>query len=138
MAQLQLKSKNPMTFTRLMRLGQVAHTQGDHRSAFEYWSQAAILQPEDEQVWTALMWVLERDEDRKVCLRNLLAINPNNIQARDMLDDLIGETQPQTDNLITPEPEPKQRIDILRVLVLGAIYGIGSSISIVLLQILLS
>jgi hypothetical protein len=98
------KHKNQMSFARLMRLGQVAHAQGDSKQAHDYWQQAAIHEPDNEQVWTALMWVLETDEDRKVCLKNILTISPNNLQAQEMLDELIGDTQ--ADERVEPDIEP--------------------------------
>jgi hypothetical protein len=103
MNQLRSDTKNPVSFARLMRLGQVAHAQGDNKSAHQYWRQAALLEPDNEQVWTALMWVVESDDDRKVCLKNILAINPQNLRAQTLLDELLGETKP--DGRIKTEPE---------------------------------
>ena len=93
-----------LSFPRLMRLGQIAHSQGDLKQAHDYWRKAAVLEPTNEEVWTALMWVLESDEDRKVCLKNILSINPQNLQAQEMLDELIGDTQ--ADERIVPDIEP--------------------------------
>ncbi|MEM9955678.1 MAG: hypothetical protein AAF846_29025 [Chloroflexota bacterium] len=127
-----------MTFDRLMRLGQVAHSEGDDKTAHEFWQQAAMLQPDNEQVWTALMWVIDNDEDRKVCLKNILTINPSNIQAQRMLDDLIGETQPQTDPIIADVTPSNPKIYVTRVLVLGTIFGVGIATIIILLQLLIA
>src|SRR5689334_17538172 len=93
MSQTRSETKNPVSFARLMRLGQVAHAQGDGKSAHDYWRQAAMIEPDNEQVWTALMWVLDGEEDKKVCLRNILAINPQNLRAQAMLDELLGDTK---------------------------------------------
>ena len=93
MSQTRTETQNPVSFARLMRLGQVAHAQGDSKAAHDYWRQAAMIEPDNEQVWTALMWVLDGDEDRKVCLRNILAINPQNFRAQAMLDELLGDTK---------------------------------------------
>ncbi|MGJ3239909.1 MAG: tetratricopeptide repeat protein [Anaerolineae bacterium] len=133
-------TRNPMTFSRLMRLGQVAHAQGDDRAAHHYWQQAAMLEPANEQVWTALMWVIDDDEDRKVCLRNILAINPDNTQAQAMLDELIGETQPQMRDLSALQITSSTRtgVDFVRVLVLGSVLGFGMSIIILLTQMLIT
>ena len=140
MAQTRNETRTPMTFARLMRLGQVSHAQGDNRSAHDYWQHAAMLEPDNEQVWTALMWVLEDDEDRKVCLKNILTINPDNIHAKQMLDDLIGDTQPQQETRIIADVEPDARpgIDYVRVIVLTIVYSIGISIIIILSQILIA
>jgi hypothetical protein len=104
MNQTRSDTQNPVSFARLMRLGQVAHAQGDNKSAHHYWRQAAMMEPDSEQVWTALMWVVDGDEDRKVCLKNILAINPQNLRAQTMLDELLGETKP--DERVKTEPEP--------------------------------
>jgi hypothetical protein len=141
MAQTRKNTHNPITFARLMRLGQVAHAQGDNRSAHEYWQKAAMIEPDNEQVWTALMWVLNDDEDRKVCLKNILTINPNNMQAKQMLDNLIGDTQPQMQEkkiIADVDPHAPQGIDFVRIIVLASIFGAGASIIIILLQMLLA
>ena len=121
-----------------MRLGQVAHAQGDKQTAHDYWQHAAMLEPDNEQVWTALMWVLEEEEDRKVCLKNILIINPDNMHAKQMLDELIGDTQPQQEARIIADvdPEPARDVDFVRVIALGSIFGVGIAIITVLLQIL--
>jgi hypothetical protein len=93
MSQTRSEIQNPVSFARLMRLGQVAHAQGDSRAAHDYWRQAAMIEPDNEQVWTALMWVLDGEDDKKVCLRNILAINPQNLRAQAMLDELLGDTK---------------------------------------------
>jgi hypothetical protein len=103
MSQIRSETQNPVSFARLMRLGQVAHAQGDSKGAHEFWRQAAMLEPDNEQVWTALMWVVEGDEDRQVCLKNILAINPRNLRAQAMLDELLGDTKP--DERVKHEPE---------------------------------
>ncbi len=140
MAYIRTKTTTPLTFDRLMRLGQVAHAQGDDKTAHSYWQQAAMLEPNNEQVWTALMWVIDNDADRRVCLTNILTINPANVQAQGMLDDLIGETQPQEERRIiadvTPTKTPK--LNIIRVLALGSIFGIGVAIIAILLQLLIA
>lgn len=141
MAQSRSKTRKPMTFSRLMRLGQVAHSEGDKRSAHAYWQKAAMLEPDNEQVWTALMWVIDDDEDRIICLKNIMALNPDNLQAREMLDNLIGETQPQTEEkeiIADVAPEEKRGIDHLRVVLLGSILGTGTAISLSLLQMIFS
>src|SRR5512145_1640430 len=46
----------------------------------------------NEQVWLWLTSVVEQDEDREVCLENVLALNPNNIVARKGLEALRSGT----------------------------------------------
>lgn len=138
MAQIRSETRKPMTFARLMRLGQVAHAQGDNRTAHNYWQHAAMLEPDNEQVWTALMWVLDEADDRKVCLINILIINPDNMNAKQLLDELIGDTQPRQETTIIADIDmnASSGIDLVRIIVLGSIFGTGIAIIILLLQIL--
>ena len=69
-------------FSELMEAGRAAYNQGNRRKAHDIWREAATLDPYNEQVWLALLDVLENEEDRVVCLQNIIAINPMNIQAR--------------------------------------------------------
>ncbi len=55
------------------------------RAAHNIWRQAAVTNPYDERVWTSLMDVLIYDDDREVCLENIIAINPLNTEARRQL-----------------------------------------------------
>lgn len=99
------------SFARLMRLGTVSHAQGDYKQAHHYWREAAMLQPENEQVWLALLQVLDSDADRRVCLQNILALNPNNQRAQEQLTALDqepeGEAAPLPD--VTPREDMQQR-----------------------------
>lgn len=81
-------------FARLMRLGQVSFAEGNRRQAHRFWRRAAMINPTDEQVWVALLNVLEDPEDRRVCLQNIVAINPNNPQAQQQLNDFFDDTVP--------------------------------------------
>lgn len=72
-------------FRELMQAGQMAFAAGKHQLAHDIWREAAMLDPYNEQVWLALLDVLESDEDREVCLHNILAINPTNVHARHQL-----------------------------------------------------
>lgn len=69
----------------LLAKGERAFQRGDRRRAHQAWRAAAIVAPYDERVWLALLRVLETDADRLVCLRNLVAINPLNADARRLL-----------------------------------------------------
>jgi hypothetical protein len=93
MTQLRRTTNNPVAFKRLMRLGNVAYAEGDYKQAHDSWQQAAMMQPDNEEVWLALLRVLNTVDDRRVCLRNILTINPNNKSAQALLDELIGDTQ---------------------------------------------
>lgn len=80
-------------FSRLMESGRLAFTQGNRRRAHDLWREAATIDPYSEQVWLALLDVLDSDDDRVVCLQNIVAINPMNIQARRELRAQGAKTQ---------------------------------------------
>jgi 2,3-bisphosphoglycerate-independent phosphoglycerate mutase len=69
-------------FNGLMHAGKEAFDKGNRKLAHDLWREAASLNPYDEQVWLALFRVLDNDEDRIVCLENIIAINPLNVKAR--------------------------------------------------------
>ena len=69
----------------LLQAGKRAFEDGNPRLAHDIWREAATVDPYDERVWMALMRVLETQEDKRVCLENILAINPLNAKARRQL-----------------------------------------------------
>lgn len=69
----------------LLTKGERAFQRGDHRRAHDAWRAAAALAPYDERVWIALLRVLETDADRRVCLQNIVALNPLNADAQRLL-----------------------------------------------------
>jgi tetratricopeptide (TPR) repeat protein len=66
-----------------------ARNSGDHQAALALLREAVARDPEQEAVWLALLDVMDRPEDRRVCLENIIAINPKNLDARRMLQALI-------------------------------------------------
>jgi hypothetical protein len=65
-----------------MAAGRNAFKEGKRQLAHDLWREAATVEPYDEKVWLMLFRVLDNDEDRIVCLENIIAINPMNVQAR--------------------------------------------------------
>ena len=76
-----------------MQAGRVAYTAGKRRMAHDLWREAANIDPYNEQVWLALLDVVEADADKRVCLQNILAINPLNVQARRQLGKIEAHKQ---------------------------------------------
>jgi hypothetical protein len=70
---------------RLLALGYAALRSGDKRSAHDRWREAAETDPYNERVWVSLLNVLSERDDRRVCLENIVAINPYNADARRQL-----------------------------------------------------
>jgi hypothetical protein len=69
----------------LLQAGKRAFTEGNVRLAHDLWREAATVDPYDERVWLALLRVLNSPEDKRVCLENILSINPLNAKARRQL-----------------------------------------------------
>jgi hypothetical protein len=96
------------TLEDLLAAGREAYSQGDKHAAHELWRMAAVANPYDERVWTALMDVLTRDDDREVCLENIIAINPLNPDARRQLR-AIKRSQQEDTTLSAAELESASR-----------------------------
>ncbi len=91
-------------FDELMQAGAQALEAGDRRAAHDHWREAATIDPYSEQVWLSLLRVLDDEEDRHVCLENIIAINPLNVQARR----LLHRQSPDTSNPAIPVVTPAQ------------------------------
>lgn len=93
--------------SRLLRLGQLAAQEGDRRLARRLLKHAAMLAPTNEAVWLALLPLLDDEADRRVCLQNILAINPDNQRAHALLADYEQDTQPSgAVQLLRPRRRP--------------------------------
>jgi len=57
------------TFADLMQAGRVAFSAGKRRMAHDLWREAANIDPYNEQVWLALLEVLDADADKRVCYK---------------------------------------------------------------------
>ena len=80
-------------FEELFQAGRSAFAMGNLQQAHDFWKEAARLSPFNEQVWVALLDVIDSDEDRRVCLQNILQINPLNVQARRMLNLIVARKE---------------------------------------------
>jgi hypothetical protein len=69
----------------LLAAGKEALARGDRRIAHELYRAAAVINPYDPRVWVALLDVITRDDDREVCLQNIIATDPYNPEARRQL-----------------------------------------------------
>lgn len=90
----------------LLQQGYVAYNNWEIRKARLYWRKAATYDPGNEAIWVALLNVLQDEEDRKVCLQNILVLNPNNEDAEKRLRLLENDTQPAEAQSAEPELEP--------------------------------
>jgi tetratricopeptide (TPR) repeat protein len=68
-----------------------AYNAGDMDKAQALLMEATELNDEHEQAWMWLSLVVEDEEDKRICLENVLSINPNNQGARERLKELVTE-----------------------------------------------
>ncbi len=73
----------------LLKAGRKAAKAGDSAAASEHYRKAAELSPYDERVWLALLDVVTAEDDRRVCLENVVRINPSNAKAQRQLEALL-------------------------------------------------
>lgn len=91
-----MPSDNP-SFDDMLHAGRVALQAGKPDLAHDIWREAAKIQPYDERIWLALLEVLSKDEDQLVCLRNIIAINPMNVQAQRQLNAIEARADRQAE-----------------------------------------
>jgi len=84
----QLSPRKQEKYDRLVRLGQEAYKEGDFARAHQLWRHAAMIHSSDETLWILLLSVLEQAQDQRVCLQNILILNPDNHLARKMISNL--------------------------------------------------
>lgn len=99
---------------------------GDLRAAREILSQAVVLDPRNEKAWLWRSGAVESDEERKICLQHVVAINPHNVVAQQGLKHLSQPPIPTAHansktrrvkrlSIQPPEPEhepmPEQRVE---------------------------
>lgn len=131
-----------VNFERLMEEGHIAFSKGDHTLAHDLWREAALIDPYNERVWLALLDVLERLEDRRVCLQNIVEINPLNVQARRMLRAYEARAQRRVQRYQQQKREQEIRQErrrklIWRALLLGFIFGLSGVFFAVVFSILI-
>jgi hypothetical protein len=79
------KNANSEKYESLLMAGKDALAKGDRDTVHRLLREAVNLNPYDERAWLGLLDVLDNDEDRRVCLQNIVAINPVNAGARSLL-----------------------------------------------------
>jgi Tol biopolymer transport system component len=72
----------------LLRQGIEAAREGNKAEARKFFEQVVELDDKNEKGWFWLASVVETDEEKKVCLGNVLFINPNNERAQKAMEQL--------------------------------------------------
>jgi len=119
----------------LLEAGKQAFAAGDRRAAHELWRTAAVANPYDERVWASLLQVLRREDDRQVCLENIISINPLNTDARRQLRGLKRKRRLREEarNTATIDSLPKRPPTGRQMLARAILAGIGIGVVAVLL-----
>lgn len=113
-------------YTELLRRGHVAWAAKQKQRAHDYWRQAALLCPHEEQVWLVLLNVVESEADRRVCLENITRINPNNDYAKRQLALL---DQPSTVLINDDRPSNREWMAHLLASLLNVLLAVGLGIA---------
>lgn len=131
MTQTKIQDKNADKARQLLQQGYLAYNNWEVNKARLVWRRAVILDPGNEAIWLALLTVLTEDDDKRVCLQNILIINPDNKEAEKRLRLYEEETQPaETDaNLLALESD-QSAFDLES---LGRILSYMMTISLILL-----
>ncbi len=138
------ETRQDATLDQMLESGRQALATGDRAAAHEIWRTAAVAHPYDERVWLVLLQVLDRTDDRQVCLENIIAINPVNTDARRQLRVLKRDRRLKLEKLearrtATVESLPKRaRKKSASVLRRAITMGIGLGLLAVFLGVLVS
>ena len=129
-------------FDELFQAGRSAYAMGNLQQAHDFWKEAARLSPFNEQVWVALLDVIDSDEDRQVCLQNILQINPMNVQARRQLNLIVARKesaeQLKFDEKSAVKKDKRRRRGVFaRAFFLGIIIGVSGVVFGIVLSILI-
>ena len=79
---------------KLITFGQMALEQGWYDKAREYFEQAVALDAHNEEAWFQLAKLADEREEALACLDKVLSINPQNVEARRMLERFRRERDP--------------------------------------------
>lgn len=117
----------------LLRLGIEAAREGNKAKAREYFENVVELDENNEKGWFWLASVVETDEERRICLSNVLHINPSNERARAALDAIeTNERERVAAEEVVPGVTRRQLTAILGI---GVLVVIGLVIGLLLISI---
>jgi len=95
-------------FDNRLELGIAALKAGKRDEARRLLLQLVEAEEHNEQAWLWLSGAVETDEERRICLENVLTLNPNQQTARYGLEKLRGEGE----TAVSPSPPPPASNDI--------------------------
>lgn len=117
----------------LLRRGIDAARDGDRATARQLLEQVVELDEKNEKGWFWLASVVDTDEERRVCLRNVLHINPNNERAKAALDKLEARIARNTELGDKTEVAPGISRSQLSLLIGGGVLAVLVIVVVILL-----
>ncbi|GAB4435344.1 MAG: hypothetical protein Kow00120_02130 [Anaerolineae bacterium] len=105
-----------------MQKGIAAAKAGDKATARTYFERVVAMDKYSEKAWFWLASVVESDEERRVCLGNVVHLNPNNERARRLLEKLESEAADATKG--GDAPDGVRQIDRRTLMIGGAVGGV--------------
>lgn len=125
-----------------MQAGRTAFNAKRREEAHKLWKEAAAIDPYNEQVWIALLEVVDDDSDKLVCLQNILQINTLNVQARRELNRLQAKMQraelkQKEDQEASQGQNRRRRSVLLRAVFIGLAIGLSGAFFGIVISILL-
>lgn len=83
-----LSTRQREQFIRLCQAARAAIEKGQHQDAHLYFRYAAQIHPHSTTVWLGLAKLSTTLADKRVAVENILAINPDHIEAQQLLAEL--------------------------------------------------
>lgn len=119
----------------LLQQGYIAYNNWEIRKARLLWRKAATYDPSNSEIWGALLQVIQNDDDRKVCLQNILILNPDDAEAEQRLRLLEHETQPTDAQPIdlALEPSPPMLTEGMKQIISWILSGIIMVVVVIIL-----
>lgn len=96
----------PSSIDTLLKQGIAAAKAGKVEQARALLMQVVEQDEENEYAWLWLSAVVESDEDRRICLENVLTLNPNNTAARKGMEKLNSRTSAPSEHFVRREVAP--------------------------------
>lgn len=112
----QLATRRERKYNDLMKAGVDALAEGKTHLAHKLWREAATLDPTNERAWLALLKVVETEDDRRVCLQNIISINPENETARRRLREYQDRVRQQAEARAARRAEQRAKLKAQRTI----------------------
>ncbi|MCL4275331.1 MAG: hypothetical protein KJZ77_15780 [Anaerolineales bacterium] len=116
--------------------------QSDKRNAGLLLQEIVKENPNDESAWLYLAFCVAKVEQKRYCLKKVLEINPNNVQARKAIQELQIEV-PQANSVASPrnvisrsekkveKDTPKNNKNLTQILLAGSLFLFSLSVCVV-------